>query len=93
MQSGHGVRSNKKHLPQLLDPPRDLQLEEPEESFECPEESFDSDKQSFSTDGEVGRAQLKKQKSSLIENIKSTAKDHLDKYTEETPNVQSGNAD
>ena len=36
---------------------------------------------------------LKKQKSSLIENIKSTAKDHLDKYTEETPNVQSGNAD
>ena len=36
---------------------------------------------------------LKKQKSSLMENIKSTAKDHLDKYTEETPNVQSENAD
>ncbi len=36
---------------------------------------------------------LKKQKSSLMENIKSTAKDHLDKYKGGTPNVRSGNAD
>ena len=36
---------------------------------------------------------LKKQKSSLMENIKSTAKDHLDKYKEEIPNIRSGNAD
>ena len=36
---------------------------------------------------------LKKQKSSLMENIKSTAKDHLDRYKGETPNVRSGNAD
>ncbi|MEC9423447.1 MAG: DivIVA domain-containing protein [Nitrospinota bacterium] len=36
---------------------------------------------------------LKKQKSSLMENIKSTAKDHLDKYKGETPKVRSGNAD
>ena len=36
---------------------------------------------------------LKKQKSSLMNNIKSTAKDHLDKYKGETPKVRSGNAD
>ena len=36
---------------------------------------------------------LKKQKSSLMENIKSTAKDHLDKYKGGTSNVRSGNAD
>ena len=36
---------------------------------------------------------LKKQKSSLMENIKSTAKDHLDKHKGGTSNVPSGNAD
>ena len=36
---------------------------------------------------------LKKQKSSLMENIKSTAKDHLDKHKGGTSNVHSGNAD
>ena len=36
---------------------------------------------------------LKKQKSSLMENIKSTAKDHLDKYKGGTPNIRSENAD
>ena len=36
---------------------------------------------------------LKKQKSSLMENIKSTAKDHLDKYKGGGSNVHSGNAD
>ena len=36
---------------------------------------------------------LKKQKSSLMENIKSTAKDHLDKYKGGGTNIHSGNAD
>ncbi len=36
---------------------------------------------------------LKKQKSSLMKNIKSTAKDHLDKYEGGASNVHSGNAD
>ena len=36
---------------------------------------------------------LKKQKSSLMENIKSTAKDHLDKHKGGASNVHSGNAD
>jgi cell division initiation protein len=36
---------------------------------------------------------LKKQKLSLMENIKSTAKDHLDKYKAGTSNIRSGNAD
>ena len=36
---------------------------------------------------------LKKQKSSLMENIKSTAKDHLDKHKGGTSNVHSRNAD
>ena len=36
---------------------------------------------------------LKKQKSNLMENIKSTAKDHLDKYKGGILNVRSENAD